>query len=458
MQFDDLDKKIQEAAERYHPVYDEQAWKNMEKLLDKNLPQQKKDRRYLLLLLFTFIGIVVGFILTTIPSDKTTNKTGKVITPKVETIKPGSGKSISATGNNTARSNIKKDNFQPGVSKKTTAANKPVIHLQSTNATSQQSTILAFHRGAISPTNGNGVVTNNLSGFTKKGARNGNSSSDIIAPNNNVKDDGNDGVGALSPITDLEQKSNHDKDKAVAEKNNRPIINQAATGESKHETGNLDKSAVSSNTKISVQKGRSILDRFTVNLSSGLDVSAVNINKIGRLNAVYGAGIGYSVSDKWKVRTGFYTVSKVYNASPSDYHPPTKFWDYYPHLENISATCKVYEVPIIVDYIFKNKAKSRYFASAGLSSYFMHKETYHYSSETPTAGYRYDTFTVSNQNRHYLSSLRLSAGYQRKLSATISITAEPYLNLPLGGIGFGKVKLNSAGMLITVGIKPFGKK
>ena len=33
--------------------------------------------------------------------------------------------------------------------------------------------------------------------------------------------------------------------------------------------------------------------------------------------------------------------------------------------------------------------------------------------------------------------------------------AEPYIKLPLSGVGYGKVKLNSGGLLITVGFKPF---
>ncbi len=52
----------------------------------------------------------------------------------------------------------------------------------------------------------------------------------------------------------------------------------------------------------------------------------------------------------------------------------------------------------------------------------------------------------------------LSAGYQRKINNTFSLMAEPYMKLPLSGVGFGKVKLNSMGIMFTVGIAPFGKK
>jgi len=43
------------------------------------------------------------------------------------------------------------------------------------------------------------------------------------------------------------------------------------------------------------------------------------------------------------------------------------------------------------------------------------------------------------------------------LSNTISLSAEPYLEVPMTGIGAGKVHLNSGGVLFTVGVSPFRK-
>ena len=44
MQFENFDNKLRQAAEQHHPDYDEKAWTNMEKLLDRDLPR-KDDRR-----------------------------------------------------------------------------------------------------------------------------------------------------------------------------------------------------------------------------------------------------------------------------------------------------------------------------------------------------------------------------------------------------------------------------
>ncbi|HQW93603.1 MAG TPA: hypothetical protein PKY28_10910, partial [Ferruginibacter sp.] len=71
--------------------------------------------------------------------------------------------------------------------------------------------------------------------------------------------------------------------------------------------------------------------------------------------------------------------------------------------------------------------------------------------------YNYER-TIKDENRHYFSVLTLSGGYQHKFNGWLSLQAEPFVKLPLGGVGFGKVKLNSSGLLLTVTVKPFTKK
>jgi hypothetical protein len=52
MPFEENDMRIQEAANQHHPAYDEKAWDKMEKLLDKHLPVEKKDKRRIVFWLF----------------------------------------------------------------------------------------------------------------------------------------------------------------------------------------------------------------------------------------------------------------------------------------------------------------------------------------------------------------------------------------------------------------------
>ncbi|MEO7960889.1 MAG: hypothetical protein ABIR19_05035, partial [Ginsengibacter sp.] len=202
----------------------------------------------------------------------------------------------------------------------------------------------------------------------------------------------------------------------------------------------------------------SFANSFSINFSAGADVSAVSLNNIGKFEFVYGAGVSYTFGRNWLLRTGYYEVKKAYGAKPSDYNPPAEFWNYYPYLKKIDAACKIAEIPIIVDYIIQNKPRYNFSASAGMSSYFMKQETYNYHSKNPSGQYQQKSYTINNENKHYFSSLRLSAGYERKFNQRISLITEPYINVPVSGIGYGKVKLNGVGVLMTVNVKPFSQK
>jgi hypothetical protein len=88
----------------------------------------------------------------------------------------------------------------------------------------------------------------------------------------------------------------------------------------------------------------------------------------------------------------------------------------------------------------------------------MKRETYNYfykyTASGPTVNRKY---TINDQNKHYFSVLTLSGGYQKNIGKLFFLQVEPYFKLPLKGVGFGEVKLNSSGVLFSIGIKPFAK-
>ena len=88
----------------------------------------------------------------------------------------------------------------------------------------------------------------------------------------------------------------------------------------------------------------------------------------------------------------------------------------------------------------------------------MKKETYNYSYKSAGGQPYYRTYSFDNINKHLFSVLSLSAGYQFNLSPKISFSAEPYIKIPLNGVGYGKVKLKETGVLFTAIIRPFAKK
>src|SRR6185503_2801033 len=106
MSFEEIDKKVKEAADHHHPAYDEKAWIKMEKLLNKHLPQKKDDRRRFLFLILLFLLTGGGVAIMISQPWKHSNSIASVNKENPITTKPVSNPSSSENpGNNTKEQN-----------------------------------------------------------------------------------------------------------------------------------------------------------------------------------------------------------------------------------------------------------------------------------------------------------------------------------------------------------------
>ena len=178
------------------------------------------------------------------------------------------------------------------------------------------------------------------------------------------------------------------------------------------------------------------------------------MEEAGKVTLSYGAGLRYNLSDKISLRTGFYVSKKIYSAEKK-YYNVSNFTsaDYY-YLQSVDANCNVYEIPITVSYNFNKSKNHSWFVSTGLSSYLMKKEDYKYYYKYPSGITDDKSWSISNRNQHYFSVLDISGGYEYKVNKKLTLSAEPYLKLPLAGIGDGKIKLKSGGILFSVTLHP----
>jgi hypothetical protein len=251
-------------------------------------------------------------------------------------------------------------------------------------------------------------------------------------------------------------KNNQTEKKPVEEKITEPVVKPGEKTNTEKEKIAETIAPVSKNQKTGNQK--SFLKNILFSISAGLDKSSVGNTNTGKIKTSLGGGIGYKISNRFTIRSGIYIGRKVYVAGAKDYNPPANFWNYYPNLKTIDADCKILEIPLTVDYHFGMTKKHGWFASAGLSSLFMKKEEYDYYFKPPyTTQYIYYSRTIENQNKHYFSVLDLSGGYTRKINSHLTLQAEPYYKITLTGVGYGKVKLNSGGVLFSAILQPFNQ-
>ena len=87
------------------------------------------------------------------------------------------------------------------------------------------------------------------------------------------------------------------------------------------------------------------------------------------------------------------------------------------------------------------------FSSAGISSYLLTSEKNDYltlvnGTEQSMAG------SYKKACRYFAATFDLSIGYEHTLGTTTRLRIEPYLQIPLKGIGVGSMPVKSAGLHI----------
>jgi len=439
MQSDFFDKKIKDAADHHHPSYDEQAWKRMLKLLDRHLPQQPENRRkFLFILLFLFLGGGGWLLISqpwknnsqvsqatteaiiTSPANKKDQKSESVV-PVEETnatttvTVPAKTIDRSTESNPVSGANLLR-NRERRTDRLTAALTKQQIKTNNPSVTEKE------------------FPNKDLSDKTTEPSKNEQASVPFppVKVNKPETPINNDRV-VTRPVTEYNTMKQEDK-------KNDPVTPDIKTAKKKKDNSKMP-------------------GAFFLSFSAGPDISFTELNDWGNIRLAAGVGAGYTFRDRLTIRTGFYTGRKIYSASPKEYNPPPEFWAYYPYLQKVDANCKVYEIPLTLSYNFNMSPKKEWFVSGGVSTYLMKEEAYNYTYKyTPTGPSYNRKMTFENKNNHFLSVLTLSGGYKRNLSKRVFLSAEPYLKLPMSGVGYGKVKLNSGGMLFTVGVKPFNTK
>jgi hypothetical protein len=449
---EEIDKIVKEAANQHHPPYDDTAWGKMEVLLDKHLPQKKDRKRpVLLLLVFLLVGTAVFFAINN----------GQKKQP------------VTVAENSTATKPAVVDAAQPAATIKTGAVDAASTGIAPAQ-TLDQSPVPA-------ETAASAAVTKNKLQTNSKQDDAGNDQAFADGRKNQFDQNGRTAIKIKKPGTGSD-------DEIVAKEKEAPVTNDVInsediTAKKINTTGVTDVPAAKKEVakeetvKATVQKivkeekpaeknktatatkpknNKSFTDKIGITLSAGADASFVKVENAGKLKPSYGAGLNYDLGKHLTIASGFYVSKKVYAAAPYDYKFPGGYA--YPNLVNIEADCDVYEIPVSVYYNFKTIKNHNWLAGASLSSFLMKKETYDYQYKTPSGqAYNYVT-TINNENKHYFSVLTISGGYRYKLNDRIAFVAEPYLKVPLAGIGLGKIKLNSTGVLVTAVVKPFAKR
>jgi hypothetical protein len=487
-QFEDIENKFREAAENFQPPLTEEAWQKMEQLLDRKEPVKRRAGGFwltsllLLLLLTAGTGIYYYYGTTTEKLPVAGTQAGHK-----ETVPPTQPKSNEHTS-----VPLKKDPSSAKIheDRKTNAdhnnngTEKADVTLKTkeerivTNEKSLPALKKLSQRSA--PTKGPGpsivqqkrtpeddgmsevkknLAVNNLVSETDKQSLPSRRSNAYKQPDNNKRDnpqqvtaDTKSGkketaVTGLKP-DDAANAVDKQKQAAVAKATNQPPATKKAANQ---QTNRM--SSIAAKELEQQKRMNNFLSRFSFTASVASDGNAVQGSNIKKLSAMYGVGVGYNLNSRFVIQTGLYGGSKRYSADSSAYYRKPGYWRMV-KIRNIDADCFVYNIPLSLRYNITNGRVGKLYGVAGLSSYFMQKETYDYYYSYYNVDSLRHRKEVYGDNNHLFAVLDLSAGYEHKFSKHFSILGEPYLKLPLKGIGEGKVHLYSAGVMFGLKFQP----
>ena len=189
------------------------------------------------------------------------------------------------------------------------------------------------------------------------------------------------------------------------------------------------------------------------------DFSEVRYNYENKVGANFGFSLAYQLNSKLAINSGLVFTSKNYTANGYDFHAPPGYWTNRVALEFVKANCNLLELPLNLRYDFNKAGNTTFFINGGLSSYLLKKENYTFFYHDFNFGFlREQNDVYSTGHNYWFSVLNLSTGFETRFSNSFSLQVEPYMKLPLTGIGLGKVDLTSYGVDLAIKFSPLLKK
>ncbi len=220
-----------------------------------------------------------------------------------------------------------------------------------------------------------------------------------------------------------------------------PPLTKSGTGLNEKTNGAVTKSTQD---KAPVQKG------IYAALIGGPDLSTVAYQSTSQSGYSIGILLGYHFNKRLAVESGLLWDKKYYYSTGEHFDKNAANFPSSWNVLYLNGNCNMFEIPLNFRYNFATGINHGFFAEAGLSSYLMKKEYYDYSF-TNNGSRPYSRDSTYNISSNYIFSvIQISAGYEHAIGKNTSIRVEPYLKIPIQGIGIGNMPVTSAGLYIGI--------
>ena len=262
------------------------------------------------------------------------------------------------------------------------------------------------------------------------------------------------------------------KKNELKENENKPDENNTKIQDINNENSIVKISQVKQEDKIEtkIEKSKEIIFAKSGNGNEKKKIKRKNIFYIGILagpqfnevksqgfsNPGFSVGLltGVNITKSLAFETGLFISQKKYFSSGEYFNMKTVAASMPVGMKVISLNGKstVLEIPLKLKYDFLKKNNGSFFGTVGASSYILTKETNKYLVDV-NGNQQKLTRNYSNNGKYVTAELNLSAGYDYKLKQK-TIRIEPYVQLPMKGIGVGSMPIMSTGIHVGVFLHP----
>lgn len=187
---------------------------------------------------------------------------------------------------------------------------------------------------------------------------------------------------------------------------------------------------------------------FYYGITAGAEFNQVKNQDMTKAGLNGGIILGLQINKKLSVETGVQLSQKKYYSEGKYFKPKTGAMPANMIITSLEGTSTLIEIPVSVKYNFSKK-KNTLYGKAGVSSYIMTKESNKY--QAVVSGQQQEINSTYKTNHSYLASdVRISAGYQHTVGKKLNIHVEPYIQIPLKGIGIGTMPVTSTGLQLVL--------
>lgn len=173
------------------------------------------------------------------------------------------------------------------------------------------------------------------------------------------------------------------------------------------------------------------------------DKSSINFEASKGLGYSMALVLGYQFSKRFSLETGIHIEKKEYYTKGE--HFDKSILPAIGKILWIESENKLIEIPLSLKTDLLGNQHHQLFGSFGISSFLVNNESYEYEEEV-NGVIQSESVEFTKNTSNLFATTNISLGYEYKIKNRFRLRIEPYLNLPLSGIGKGKEPVLSKGV------------